>query len=468
VVEITGEYLKVVQADAREVFFCEVIGISGMKDIEISSRLGATVKRFVRGKNLEVVGVIPRRSVIVRFFSLPSLDPAEIEQMVRLQAFQSGPYSGKEAVADFTVVSQTKSGYTKVMVVIAPQDVFSRVWSICAKAGLAVSYMTTSSEGVAAWLTRATAFALVTAAVDIDDSGSEICISEKGRLLTSRQIPQGLRDLETAGAAGIVRQLELTLAGYDKEGLSNPVLRVMLTAGPAGSTDRLADAVSHSLGMPFELLGCVEKVPAARKLAWPGIVHDGKVSVTAVCGLALSTARPAVNLIPAEIQEARQKRRDRMVMLRSCAIFLLGLGFLAAAASLPLFERNSELDALERKYKELKPQVAAVEALREESEALEQAFAGRIFWAEVVEELYSFIPKDLFLQSLGVSGRDKLIFKGYSVDREAADVFQKALGLSPMFRDVKLELMNKRWMPSGEVNYFEITCTIASPHEEVE
>ena len=471
VVEISSSHVKVVRSVRSsaqgKISFCEVSDITGASDAEIIVRLKEILRRGKISRGTEIVGVIPRQDAIIKFLNLPAFDPKEIKQMVELQAFQQVPYSRGEAVFDYTTVSQGGLGYSKVMSVIVPQDIFLRYWSIYEKAGLVPRQITISSMGIAAWLGFGTGSSHVNAVMDVDEEGSEICICEGEKLLTSRALHVSTQDMEGSGVSELVQQLELTLSGYEKERIGTLVVKVIfLISSEYG--EKCMQEGRRFLQQAFENIRSIDNMPVYKTLVWPKKVLEGKVSVTAVCGISLNDRPTAIDLIAPEISQLQARRALVHGAIRAGVLALAALFLFSFVASLPLLRKNARLEVQEQELRGLKTGVAKVQKKAERIEAVETILFRRIRLSGVIKELYGLIPENMVLVSLNISADQKMTIQGYSVDRNMVDTLQKAMGQAVSFKDVKLENINKKVTQSGEVNYFEITCRIAGAYDNAQ
>ena len=68
----------------------------------------------------------------------PSQKQDEIRSMIDLQVGSRIPYSREEVEIDFQILSKTADGYSKVAVVIIPQEIAMRYWKIFSDAKIPV------------------------------------------------------------------------------------------------------------------------------------------------------------------------------------------------------------------------------------------------------------------------------------------------------------------------------------------
>ncbi len=128
-----------------------VLDISGQSDAQISQSLTAFIKqRKINFAESRVTVLIPRSRVILRHMMLPSHHEDEIRSMIDLQVASHIPYSKEEVEIDFQVLTKTPDGYSKIAVIIIPQEIAMRYWKIFSDSQIPVHRISISSIGL--WL----------------------------------------------------------------------------------------------------------------------------------------------------------------------------------------------------------------------------------------------------------------------------------------------------------------------------
>ncbi len=125
------KFLQVSGTQKKQVTLVDVLDTDKKSDAEISEALIAFIKnRRINFIDSRVTVLVPRSRVILRHMVFPSEAPDEIRSMIDLQLGGSIPYLKEEVEIDFQVLSKTADGYSKVVVVIIPQDIVIRYWKI--------------------------------------------------------------------------------------------------------------------------------------------------------------------------------------------------------------------------------------------------------------------------------------------------------------------------------------------------
>ena len=156
VVEIGSDWFKIIQAESSRT------GLTLSRvHVEKFGAVGSVLARGIAGAykkhrfaRIPVLACLPRQMANIRVIDLPSTQPAEITDMVDLQAAKQTPYSREEIVFDYRIVGGGREGYTRVMLAIVQRSVLRQRFSLLEEAGLEVEGMSISSEGVFNWARR--------------------------------------------------------------------------------------------------------------------------------------------------------------------------------------------------------------------------------------------------------------------------------------------------------------------------
>ena len=91
---------------------------------------------------------------------------------------------------------------------------------------------------------------------------------------------------------------------------------------------------------------------------------------------------------------------------------------------------------------------------------IEAILKGRLIFSDLVRELYSLLPPQVYLVSMVISDGNSLSFEGVASNAVDINLFQKKMIDSKMFANVNLDYVNKRITQQGEVDYFKITSLV--------
>ncbi len=179
-----------------------------------------------------------------------------------------------------------------------------------------------------------------------------------------------------------------------------------------------------------------------------------------------------INLLPRE-------RVRRPAIAPRLLVVLAFVAVLAATALMTIYMelRNArvraQIDEVNARIEELKPQVAEVEALqrqiadaRKKEQLLRQLDSLRIPWDKVLTELRKVIPADVWLIRIEAKGDGNLSFNGFGMSYEAVARFMVNLDASPMFEGADLSVGQRQAQGREQVVNFSVSTHLVAPQKE--
>jgi Tfp pilus assembly PilM family ATPase len=355
-VEIGDEFVKVLRSDASG----GGVGLSRIALSEVGEG-GPSVPDFLAKelsnlpKNVSIIGCLPRRQVNLRMIELPSTDPAEIADMIDLQAGKQTPYSKEEVQFDYRITGSPREGYSRVMLVIIQRSALRHHFNLLEEAGIRVDRMSVSSEGLAQWCVTALASTPNDEAVgvlDMDSDSSDLVVIEQGGVSFTRSLRIGARQFsESRGewSQKLAREIRQSLAVYRGEGGGRDVARLVLTGAGFGLEDS-----AHRLEEELQIaVDRKNSLSVARRLPDSVPMRDERfrdVSITSLLGMVLDPMALEFDLMPDPVR----MRRNLTVKAHNLASFgMLLMGALIALSmltTLKLLFRDSVLKGLEKEF----------------------------------------------------------------------------------------------------------------------
>jgi len=450
------KYLQISSAAPKKlVTGVDVLDIRNLSDAQISQSLISSIRqRKLNFAENRVTVLIPRSRVILRHMKLPSQKEDEIRSMIDLQVGGQIPYSKEEVELDFQVLAKTPDGYSKVAVIIIPQETAARYWKIFSDARVPVHKITVSTIGLwSLYLQQAEGTERPAAIFDIDTDHTEICLCYKDQWLTSREIPIGLTRMRQEGYAEVLKQWGLTLMP-EKAG-SVYLASCTEQAGLLG-----IELVGAQEDLTVKEICMIKTLELAKGTQWPKPVSEDGVSMAALAGIALSTETPPIDLTPNSVRQAEA----RLVYQRQ--IIVAGIWAGAAVISLVMalgigfFNKNIQLARLENQLRSTKQEASGVEEQLQKIQDIEGMIKDRLIFADLAHEIYRLLPAQIYLAGISINNGDTLSLQGVSSNAVEINQFQRDMVNSPIFSNVNLDYVNKRVTQNGEVDYFKITCSL--------
>ena len=458
------KFLQVSGAQKKFVTAVDVINIAQQKDAQISQALRALVKeRKLNFTESRVTILIPRSRAILRYMVFPSQKQDEISSMIDLQVGGHIPYSREEVEIGFQILSKTPDGYSKVAVVIIPQEIAMRYWNIFADSKIPVNGITISSVGL--WLLYKQQPDLsdkLGAIFDLDTDHSEVCLCYKTHWLTSREIPIGFDQIQKDGCVEILKQWELTQNNAGGEKLIEPVGPVYLASSAMRANSLKLEMAKVQNELTIKEIFLTQSLAVAHGLQWPKSIIEEGVSLASLAGIAFSSDAPAIDLIPRAVKQAQVQRAYQRQLVILSIWGLAALISLGLALGMGFFRKNVLLSRLEDQLRATKHDALIVESKLKTVYDIERMIKSRLIFSDLARDIYRLLPPHVYLVDITISGGNILSLEGMSLNSAEINQFQKDMVNSSSFSNVNLDYVNKRITQQGEVDYFKITSTLKS------
>ncbi|MFC1452768.1 pilus assembly protein PilM [Verrucomicrobiota bacterium] len=368
-VELGSDWLKVVQAEQSRAGL-RILRMaraensaSLLSSKDASSALAEAIKTFkFTGP---VIGCLPRRSVTIRMLELPSTDPAEIADMMELQAGKQTPYSKEEIVSDYTLVGAAREGYTNVMLAIVQRSLLRHRFSVFEEAGVEIERMSVSTEGVLHWFRQGVPGDLAgstVAVLDIDSACSDFMVVSRGMLVFTRSILVGAEALfdDERARERFGREVVNSLAACRGESPSLAVGSLLVT-GAGARVEGLPSYLGEQLNLQAverDGLESVSEMPRAPSLKEP---EFRSLSITPLLGIAVASGQLEIDLVPDTVRLRKQLTVKARKLAALAALIMTALVAASLYATSRLWFKIARLKGIEKRITALSPIVDEVE-----------------------------------------------------------------------------------------------------------
>ncbi len=391
----------------------------------------------VRG---EVTLVWPADTALLRVLELPTTDPAELPDMVRLQLDRFSPFPTEHLVAAYEVIA-TAAGRTRVLVAAVQQAALDQEAAVLRAAGLDLRRVDLDVLG---WWRN------LAASGEAERVGVRIHLRMEGGsatvLATHDGVPVLLRSLGAGLGPDTPEELRdeihVTLAALEIEwGRVGGALVVWFEDEPNA---RWAANLGEACGLPAEAASLADLPPPTE-----GAVRR-----------ALDDPTRVMNLAPPEWEIQRRARMlTRRFVVAALACFGLWLalvgGFLAALAV-----RETGLRRLARQVEILDKPANEVRAIQARIRSLEE-YADRSRSAlEILRQVSQDLPSGLTLTAFTVRKGKTLNLRGEADAVNAVYDFFAALERSGMFKEVKPEGITSKSTGGRARSEFRVSATL--------
>ena len=461
-IEIRESEIKVIQISfkgpdaAIEVCVSETVPPN---DVKAASETLRNILKTYNIKSKETVLVIPRQSVTTKTLSLPSRDPAEIEEMAGFQAMKQIPYPKEEIAYGASLIETTAEGYSKLMMVICHRDMVERPLEVLRSCGLAPSKVTLSSFGIINWLKMDHEFmanfgAAPAIVVECDKAATDIVIADKERVIYTRGLTFGF-DEGSYYIERLKEEVSRTLAAFEKESLAlKPVIAVFTGHMPAIEAHK--ESLEKALGIKVEFKDPFRIFPSGIPEKFRSFASSGSFS-----SLIGNAAGPEwVDLLPRKfkVSQSVKVRREETVVFVSLAAAVLIL--ISIAVVNKLHQKEELLRMLESKLKSVAPSAQDIGRMKEISGIVGSESSQRARPLLVLNELYRIAPSSINL-ALYKYEDGKVDIKGTASALSEVFRFVKLLDDSSYFKNVEVKYAAKRKMQEVEFVDFEISCPLS-------
>lgn len=454
-VEINGDWIKVVQAEHK-------IGgthISGIRYQQAPGEIPSALAGMIRelgGRSGHIVMVLPRQMVTVRMLEFPSLDPREIADMIELQVSRQTPYSRDEIICDYKILGVEREGYSRVMLVIAPSHAVRQRYTLLEEAGLDISRVTISTEGVLEWAAVSDIKGEI-ATLDIDYNYADFCVFRNGMLVFTRSIAVGGAELQAQSGDAETRffhEVRRAVEGYRGEISGVRLEQIVLTGAISLSgNESFIQQIRAEMGVPVEI-----------KSTWSGSISESArsllnppttslMSLVSVIGAAVGT-RLAIDLTPEAVRQRHllSERARRMTHLGILVMALVGV--LAIALEGRMGRVTERLRVLQNKVSVTENEAKSIDIMKAKAVLIARRIDTRFAAVRLMAEIQSLIPASVFLTTVQIDEGKRILLRGNADSTLDVIHLVKALGDSPLLENAK----STRTASAKDKTEFEIVC----------
>ncbi len=467
IIEITDTHVKCVQSkilrSKKVISACDIRPLAQFTDDELTRAL----TEVVRSKHIssdQLTLVIPRRLAILKQLRLPSQNEDEINKMIGLQLVNQIPYGIDDIIFDYHLIEKEATGYVKVLVVIVHKDISNRFLKIFNKIGIPIVHLTLSSLGVLGWYMfqesqrkiREEQAAMV---VNIDAAHSEICFFYNSKLLFSRSINHGAKDLAQDNIVGILSQVELSAGTYQKEDMGTALRKCSIVSALADVT-RLRDSIEQRLHIPTEILTPSMNVLTQKNINLSSLKEQAGLSLAVCIGLFWGDIKRPVNLLPAQVQEDKISKLRKRQLVVFFVLFILNIFLGVSILGVELYKKTETLNALEKQIEQAKAGADKANRVLEFLKVAKEQFEERVFIPDLMRSLFQLTPKDISFRSISLDESGVFTIQGYAQTNSGVSTFQSNLVNSSVFGEINLQFATQRRIFNMDVTDFKIVCKL--------
>lgn len=476
VISLDGQWLKLLHAEGpprgRRITKLLACPVQGSNPDDILQQLKkACAAEDVAPK--DVLIATPTHLSTTRLFSLPSTDPKEIRDIVDLQAEKHTPYAKEEVLTDFKVIERDRSGYSRVLLVIAHQDVVHRAVRLSEALGWTLERVGSELEGLVSWsqlakrpraagepVARGKPPAGSSLIIDVDGSTTVLLVVAKGQPQFQRSLAAGIQQLESDPASAterLVAELQRSLEALDAEGAAK-IQDIVLT-GPVERLSALKTKIEEGLDLPVHLLSPWQGLELAEGLR-SVLERLPDVSFASLVGLAAEPGELDLTPHTTKLRQAFEARAKSLVLL-GCqavgALLLFSLLFIGRAQ-----KEERYYGMLRQLYDTTAPEAQVVEQALQEVVFVEEGLRQQGQLLKAVETLAKLSPPEIRWNSLTYTRGDTFVLNGTAETLPKVYEFSGGLAASALFGAVEPRRVSKRKSGEQDLTDFELRCPLLS------
>lgn len=466
-VELGSKWLKVAKKSVS-MFGTKVTGIKCVDISDAGDGLPAVIDRTfkeLRARRKKAITYIPRHMVTARLLRVPSANPDEVSRIVSLQAGRQTPYSKEEIVSGHQLISTDAEGYGHVFMVIARRSIINDRLNALRQAGVSVSHVGVSSEGLCRWF-RAAGLARkgdagdTVALMDIDASASEILVFADGNMVFSRSILVGAEQLSAEPEKWnqeLAKETRESIDRYKNEHPKHPLTSLYL-GGSTKAVSQVSGLLGEALKLPVKPCEPTHNIPVSggsKQLSRDGA---GNVSLSAAFGIAMAPETLEVDLTPPELHMERvmAEKRSQLNVLGVLGILIVTLACVFIFSS--FYAKTMKLQSLDEQIAQAKPDAETVDVLKERVQRLRSRLDPCGTPMNVLAEIHRVTPASIQLTSVHIVAGMEVSLRGRGGAMSDVFSYVKELEESALFTNAKTTYTSQKQSEDRQFAQFEINC----------
>jgi len=444
--------------------------VTGVSDMEMPKVIQSSLGGF-NTKFSMVVSAISPTMTTTKNIEIPSVNAEEINSIVSLQAGRHTPYSRDEIQIGYLNLGVHKENYTKVLLVIANKNILKSQLEIFEKAGLKIKKVLFSPEGVSSFYTDALNIkdeAMPTGVIDIGKQSTDFIIVFRGMAITTRNIPVGRSQMESEGDGArqkLVDELGKTIEAYQSDDIGDVPTNFVITNDDE-QTQTLLPLLKEKLNWDALVSPYVDNIKAGGGVLKKIATQFNETSFLDVIGSGASAESAQINLIPEEVQLKKSIEDQGRELSRLCATAFLVFAVLMGAIWTRIIYHKKYLDSISAKYSGTREEVKELETISNNSKIVRDFMMSRMESLDSLNELYTTIPKEIYLTSLGMDEVGIVTIQGISAIGSSVYKLNRTLKKSVLFRSADVKSKTAKKVAGKDAHAFEISLKLKTAVED--
>ncbi len=437
---------------------------------------GNIIRTALDGFNVrkaKAICVMPCGATTTKNIEIPSIDPQEIKSIIDLQAGRHTPFAREEIIVGYINIGVHERNYTKTLLIIINRQIIKKQLAAMEQAGLKVEKVVFAPEGKAAFygeLPSLKESETPYGIIDIGKYATDFIIAFKTTVVTCRNIPMGLDQIIKEGTAAqdkLITEVATSLEAYQNEDIHKMPATFILTSDDA-KVKELPAILQEKLKASIKIVPYLDHIAASQEVMLKIVSEfDDESFLDAISGVAKSNSMQ-VDLTPEEVkvQHAIEDKARQVVQVGIKVIALLLLVCLIFFAK--IYFHNQYLARLTAEYESKRKVVEELEEISTNTKIVKDYLHSRMLSLDVINELYSKIPEEIYLKNLTLDEDGTIRLQGISESRSTAFAFVTVLEDSFLFKKAKMISSSAQKDRGKDVSAFEISFRLESAPDEEE
>ena len=382
--------------------------------------------------------IIPAYQCNTKYAILPSVDSAEIKQMLEYELPNILSYNSLAFVWDFSIIDRRQNGSSKILIVLSPATIIERYVKILSALGIKPDNIIHSGMFHALLLSKQETLTQSDSAgcFCLNDSCLDFFAIEDGKVTFLRGIGPRKPSCEKPGVIEEeTRRFFSMLKGYK----SSDSLHRFFAINTEGRDDDLTKTIETSLDIS------IKKIKPA----------DLYINISAV-----DTEKIQINLLPQYLKEkqlrgSRARRRLWHSLKISLVLFLILL-----CLKVSIWRNNLLLESYRQRLSDISPVAEKLQFLQQQLSIIENQLQGNTSAIEIIFELFKTLPKDITIHYLSIERNKKVRIRAQAKLLSQSFDCIGPLEESDFFENVMQSYANQRQIEDSVLIDFEIVADI--------
>jgi len=443
--------------------------IRGITEEDLSKTIQAVLSEL-NVKKSTAICIIPSHLATTKNIEIPSLDDNEIKSIINLQAGRHTPYSREEIIIDYINIGVYQRNYSKVLLVIVNRNVLKKQLTILENTGIKVSKVLFAPEGISRFYAKGMNMSQEASPIGIIDVGSmftDFAVAFHGTVIACRNIPIGLTHIISEGKAAfdkLTAELKKSVESYQSEDIEKIPESYILTSD--GNKIRefqplLKDALNANVKIaPF--LDYVKVKPEIRKI----FTAAGEESFLNVIGPAVVAGESRLDLLPEDMKMQRTIEAQGREVTKSGIFAFVIIILICAMFFMKIQFKTALLENIKKEHDPKRKETQILEEITARTAIVKSYFNKRLVGLNTINELFSIIPEEIYLESVTLEQDGKITIQGISESMSRVFTLVGTLEDSTLFKGVKTTSTTAKKERGKDVAAFELTFRLESAQDE--